>query len=300
MDTLVYKTRQLESIFAEIINPGKKNILVGCIYRHPSMDLNEFNEEFLEPLMEKISTDNKNIFLTGDFNVDLMKIDSDDNTSNYFDTFTSNLFVPHIIYPTRITTTSKTLIDNIFSNSLNFSQGTSGNLTISISDHLAQFLIIPEESDKLPRKNNIPKRDTTNVDRENFILDLLNVDWPSIISGEKKDPNYSINSFEDTINSLLDKYLPLKKLTKKEFKQQFKPWITFGIQKSIRRREKLYKKFINAKNVDIKEEYNKAYKELRNHIVTLCRQSKKMHYQSFFTENSNNAKKNMERYQIHH
>ena len=138
------------------------------------------------------------------------------------------------------------------------------------------------------------KHDTTNFDRENFILDLLNVDWPSIISGEKKDPNYSINSFEDTINSLLEKYLPLKKLTKKEFKQQFKPWITFGIRKSIRRREKLYKKFINAKNVDIKEEYNKAYKELRNHIVTLCRQSKKMHYQSFFTENSNNAKKHGE------
>ena len=135
-----------------------------------------------------------------------MKIDSDDNTSNYFDTFTSNLFVPHIIYPTRITITSKTLIDNIFSNSLNFSQGSSGNLTISISDHLAQFLIIPEESYKLPKKNNMFKRDTKNFDRENFILDLLNVDWPSIISGDKKDPNYSINSFEDTINALLDKY----------------------------------------------------------------------------------------------
>ena len=59
------------------------------------MDLNEFNEEFLEPWMEKLSTENKNIFLTGDFNVDFMKIDSDDNTSNYFDTFTSNLFIPH-------------------------------------------------------------------------------------------------------------------------------------------------------------------------------------------------------------
>ena len=57
-----------------------------------------------------------------------MKIDSDDNTFNFFDTFTSNLFVPYIIYPTRIIPiTPKTLIDNIFSNSLNFSQGTSGN-----------------------------------------------------------------------------------------------------------------------------------------------------------------------------
>ena len=65
--------------------------------------------------------ENKKIFLTGDFNVDLMKTDTDFNT--LFDTITSNLIVPHIIYPTRITPNSKTLIDNIFSNSLNFSQG---------------------------------------------------------------------------------------------------------------------------------------------------------------------------------
>ena len=61
-----------------------------------------------------------------------------------------------------------------------------------------------------------------------------------------------------TINSLLDKYLPLK-LTKKELKQPFKPLITYGIRKSIQRTEKLYKKFKNAKNVDIKDEYNKTY-----------------------------------------
>ena len=54
------------------------------------------------------------------------------------------IFLFLIIYPTRITsTTTKTRVDNIFSSSLNFSQGKSGNLTISISDHLAQFLIIP-------------------------------------------------------------------------------------------------------------------------------------------------------------
>ena len=105
---------------------------------------------------------------------------------NYFDRFISNLFVPHINYPTRITIATKTQIENIFSNSLNFSQGTSGNLTLSISDHLAQFLIIPEECYKLPKRNNIFKHDTNKFDKENFILDLLNVDWPSIISVDKK------------------------------------------------------------------------------------------------------------------
>ena len=83
--------------------------------------------------------------------------------------------------------------------------------------------------------------------------------------------------------------MPLKKLTKKEIKQQYKPWITNGIRKSIKRRGKYYKKFIKAKNEVIKEDYHK-YKELRNQIVTLCRQSKEMHCQTFFLENANNAK----------
>ena len=93
--------------------------------------------------MDKLS-ENKHAFLLGDFNIDLMKIDIDEHTATFLDTLTSNFFVPHI-HPTRIIPHSKMLIDNIFSNTPNFSQRKSGNLTLSISDHLAQFLIIPVE-----------------------------------------------------------------------------------------------------------------------------------------------------------
>ena len=96
--------------------------------------------------MGKIMNENKRIFLVGDFNYDLMKIENDSNITNFFDILTSNLFVPHIIHPTRVTLNTKSLIDNIFSNSINFKDGISGNLTISLSDHLAQFLIIPEQN----------------------------------------------------------------------------------------------------------------------------------------------------------
>ena len=123
------------------------------------MTVNDFNENFLNSLMEKL-TDSKNNFLMGDFNVDLMKTDTDEDSMTYLDTLTSNLFVPHIIHPTRITPHTKTLIDNIFSNLPNFSQGKSGNLTVSISDHLAQFLIIPlETGDSIPLRD-FYKRDT--------------------------------------------------------------------------------------------------------------------------------------------
>ena len=37
--SVLYKSEVLDSTFIEIINPTKKNILVGCVYRHPSMDL---------------------------------------------------------------------------------------------------------------------------------------------------------------------------------------------------------------------------------------------------------------------
>ena len=59
------------------------------------MDVKEFNEEILNPLMEKLSLENKNIYLIGDFNIDLMKTEFDVITSQFFDTMSTNLFVPH-------------------------------------------------------------------------------------------------------------------------------------------------------------------------------------------------------------
>ena len=290
LENIMYKSEQLESSFIEIINPGKKNIVCGCIYRHPLMDLKDFNEDYFDHLMEKLSKENKKVFLIGDYNIDLMKTEEDSNTSTFFDSLTSNLFVPHIIYPTRITTTSRTLIDNIFSNSLNFSDGISGNLTISISDHLAQFLIINEEVVKIPNKHNLYKRDKRHFHKEEFVADILDTDWQNIIRAEHNDPNLSFYLLDTTVNSIIDKHMPLKKMTNKELKLHYKPWITSGIIKSIERREKIHKKFIKCRNLQKKEELHKEFKALRNQIVTLCRQSKLLHYEKYFTDNANNAK----------
>ena len=216
LDKLMYKSKQLESIFVEICNKGKKNIIVGCIYRHPSMELSDFNDNYLNPLLEEITTKEKTIFLLGDFNIDLMKIDCDSNTSYFFDSMTSKLFVPHIIHPTRITSTTRTLIDNIYSNSTNFLQGISGNITISISDHLAQFLIIPQNTEKIKTFKNFYKRDFKHFDRENFILDLLDIEWDNVLDMENNNPSQSYKNFESTVNPIVDKYIPNKKLSRKE------------------------------------------------------------------------------------
>ena len=42
-DLNIYSKNELESTFIETVNPKKSNIIVGVIYRHPSMDLTDFN-----------------------------------------------------------------------------------------------------------------------------------------------------------------------------------------------------------------------------------------------------------------
>ena len=63
-DHQIHKKHDLESTFIEIINPNKSNVIVGCIYRHPNMDLNEFNSDYLNPLLAKLSIEKKTVCLS--------------------------------------------------------------------------------------------------------------------------------------------------------------------------------------------------------------------------------------------
>ena len=67
------------------------------------MDVNEYIDDYLTPFLSQLQKEDKRKFLIGHFNIDLMKVDDDVLTAKYFDIMTSNLFVPHIIHPTRIT-----------------------------------------------------------------------------------------------------------------------------------------------------------------------------------------------------
>ena len=63
----------------------------------------------------------------------------------------SSSLLPQIASPTRISTKSKTLIDNIFSTD-SPEEPISGNIIASISDHLSQFLLFPIEKTKGSKK----------------------------------------------------------------------------------------------------------------------------------------------------
>ena len=68
----IYKTVELESTFLELTNTKKSDVIIDAIYRDPSMNLDGFNNIYLNPLLDKTSKESKSVFLFGDFNVDLL------------------------------------------------------------------------------------------------------------------------------------------------------------------------------------------------------------------------------------
>ena len=131
---------ELESIFIGVINSEDKNLIIGYIYRHTSMNPTEFTDSYISELLRKNTKEDKTIVLMGDFNIDLLKYDTNTDSATFLDSMYKNFFLPYILTPTRVTTHSKTLTDTIFSN--NTEDGLiSENITTTITDHYAQFLL---------------------------------------------------------------------------------------------------------------------------------------------------------------
>ena len=291
-DLNMHKPKELESFFIEIINARGKNTLLGTIYRHPCMDQNTFIDDYIKPLNDKLIAENKKTFIAGDFNFDLLNT-SNNETLNFFETMMSSFLLPVITIPTKINKQRHTVIDNIFTNQIH-PEMKSGNITLAISDHLPSFLIVPNDNQNhIPKKQNLYTRKTKNFDKTNFILDYLEIDWDNILKLDNNDVNTSISIFLEKITELLDKYMPLRKITQSEFKRRFKPWISDEILSKINLKNKTFKKYMNCKGEQQirKERLFAEYKILKNEITTLTRRNKKDYYDQYFSENKKNLQK---------
>ena len=190
-------------------------MIVGSIYRHPSSHLtvNQFNNDYVEQLLQKMSAENKMCSLMGDFNIDLLKTNSLTYVNQFFNTLSSNFFAPYILQPTR--PTSKTLIDNNFLNVIDF-PAHSGNLTIQLSDRLFQFGILQGFFNDLDTRTlNLKERNFKNFNEREFTETINSINWEEILQLNNNDPNLSIENLYSQVNYYLDEFAPLKESQKK-------------------------------------------------------------------------------------
>ena len=135
-----------------------------------------------------------------------MNYNEHNQTNEFLDSLTSNSFIPLILQPTRITSHSNTLIDNIFSNIID-PDIISGNLTTTISDYLPQFSVIPNMFGNIPgNESNIYERDWSKFNTENLILDCFPVDWEDLLEIDELNADNSTKKFLHKIHMLLDTY----------------------------------------------------------------------------------------------
>lgn len=289
LNQLLFCSKLLESVFVEIIFKSKVNVVVGCIYKHPLLDTDIFNNNYLSLFLQKASKENKTLVLLGDFNINLLNCTTSSSINNFLDLLGSYQLMPQITLPTRITEQSSTLIDNIFLSSNQY-QCLSGNLSVKLSDHLPQFILINLYEHLKKQKFVGKQRDWSQFNEEDFILDYLDVNWKRILNIESSNASVAFESFFNALLSLVDKHAPFVQLSKKQMKLRSKPWITKDILVSIRVRDRLFKSFIKSKNEIERVNLYSQYKAYRNRIVSLCNLSKRKFYSNYFYANSKNIK----------
>ena len=75
--------------------------------------MNAFIVEF-STFLQRVKNLNKLSYISGDYNIDLLKVKINPRFGEFFDHFISSGFFPKITLPTRFTDQSATLIDNVF------------------------------------------------------------------------------------------------------------------------------------------------------------------------------------------
>ena len=138
------------------------------------MNLYEINDNYLNIFLQKNFKEKKNVFLLGDFTLDLLKYDKHTGTNEFIDYLLSSyMYLPYILHSTRVTGHSQTIIDNIFSNHVS-KEAVCRNLTSTILDHLPQVLFIPNMfSDIHATKSNIFKRIWKKFNQAEFVMDYF-------------------------------------------------------------------------------------------------------------------------------
>ena len=190
----------------------------------------------MDRLLTIINNEKKTGYILGDFNINILKSDVHVDTCSFTDCLFSNLFLPTVTCPTRITETSATLIDNIITNA-SLINPLSYILYSDISDHLSVYLSTDLDSPKARRScYYYNKRNFGEANLQRFISNIQQTDWDI--------DNCDFTAFSETFTSIFDNCFPLEKYSLRKNTTLRKPWMTKGPARSSAEKKTMYKTYI--------------------------------------------------------
>ena len=250
-----------EMLWIEIIT-NKTKIAIGFFYKPPKIPYACFEKVFDSLLY--IYSKYQHTLLVGDFNINMLTPESlEARALNNF--ITEPFDLKQLIgTPTRITQTSRTLIDLIFvsrENNVLFS-GTAD--PPGINDHHFTYVVYNIKKEKMKPKV-LSMRDFKNFDFEGFKNYAETINWESII--HVGDINTKVTVLENLINQALDPFAPFKTFTIR--KPGGTPWLTTEIKEKMDRRDQAKDAF----NTTGDERFLERFKVLKNGITSMLRKA---------------------------
>ena len=287
----VFIPHVFESQFIQIQTSRNKFKVVGNIYRPntgPLACIKRFNS-ILAEILAKYRNDNLlskcELILLGDTDINLISYAIHSDTNDYLDLLLSNELLPLITLPTRISYRSASLIDHISTN-INDSLYDSGVITNDLSDHFATFYIVYRNEKEKQSKSCTPNLEyyMSQKNKIKFKTSLESVQWEPLM--EDLNTESAFSSFFQILEQCFSDSFP-KKISRLHSKNiPLNPWMSFGLLKSRKVKEKLYKKKLKCaspENLIKYREYNIMY-------MSLCRLAKKNYYENKFHELSSDCK----------
>ena len=207
-DQLNTTNNSFESMFINLRISQAKSVNIGVIYRPPHLSTSQFITD-LNEMLNLGGYCSKTCYILGDFNINLMSVENDNQCADFINVLYSYSLLPTIDIPTRISHTSATLIDNIITNDSN--PVNSAIITFDISDHLPICLVT---STTLESKNNFRtysyKRRSSDENIELSRSYLRQIDWSGLSSTNVND---AYDTFVKLFSEAYDYFCPLKKIS---------------------------------------------------------------------------------------
>ena len=270
-----------ESLFAEI-ELTNKNIIIGCLYRPPGNDISTFTSD-VETLLAKLNKLNKRVYLLGDYNIDLLKVHNHTPSREFVDCMFSSSFVPLIHRPTRLTDTTATIIDNIFTNHIHTDR-MNGIIPMGISDHFPIFTLLSDIRPSIITGSTILTRTINDQTIHELDDHLKSSSWDHICNMDNVEDACTL--FSSQLQTAINSTMPLKVIQPRHQITK-KPWITRGILDMIIQKNELYIRYKQTGDIALGNEYRK----IRTKLTNVIRISEKDYHQKLLDQNKNNLSK---------
>ena len=184
-----------ECVTVETEKKKSKKLLITCCYRPPIGAIKGLNS-FLENVFKKTYTENKLCFVVCDSNINCLDYNENLKIRTFYNRIFAHGCISLITRPTRVTSKTVSLIDNIFTNFI-FDTSLKPKKGIIKSDfpyHFPSFVSLScgSKMHKENQKINIHKRVMHDTNFMAFKTDLHNFNWNSINHSPETNSKYEI------------------------------------------------------------------------------------------------------------